>query len=204
MNLHARKLTIVESPEKGTEETELSLLDRLRDALGGYTAHSRLEVRKTGRQILDATARIHLAIRRAFSAGGRTATDWSDDSGFRSAGDYRKAACGEHPYNETDIATLRVLDVDAYRALVDDLARDAGGRFELVRGDGGPMTQALARLGTCTAQLNSTFLMALAPEGDGGSAITAAEAEVFRAHLVALQRQVAEAEAALAALEVKR
>lgn len=201
---HATKFSIVEANEKGTVETDLSLLDRLRDALGSYTAHARLETRKTGRQILDAAARIHLAIRRAFSAGDRSATDWSEHSGFRSPGDYRKAACGEHPYNETDLATLRVLDVDAYRSLVDELARDAGGRFELIEGDGRPIAQTIARLGTCTAELNSAFLLAMSPEGAGGSAITSGEAETFRAHLIAVQRQVAEAESYLAGLEAKR
>jgi hypothetical protein len=199
---HAHKFSIIDAGQKGTEDEPVSLLDRLRDALGSYTAHSRLELTKVGRLILDKTATLHLAMRSAYRR--LDATEWSERTGFRSPGDYRKALCAEHPYNLTDVAALRIVDLDGYREFVDALARDAGGRFELITGEGRPIAQTIARLGTCTAELNSAFLLALSPEGDGGSTITRAEAEDFRGHLVTLQRQVAEVEAALAAMEGKR
>lgn len=199
---HAHKFSIIDAGQKGTEDSQVSLLDRLRDALGAYTAHARLELTKVGRSILDRTASFHLAMRTAYRR--LDATEWSERTGFRSPGDYRKAACAEHPYNLTDLAALRIVDLEGFRGLVDALARDAGGRFELVTGDGTPIAHAIARLGKSTAELNELFLMALSPEGDGGTAITPAEAGAFRAALTAVQRQVAEAEASLARMEAQR
>lgn len=199
---HARHLAIVPPADKGTHGEDPSLFDRVRDALGSYTAHSRLEARRVGRDILDSATLIHLAIRKAFAR--KSSTDWSEQSGFRCPGDYRKASCGEHPYNETDLGTVLVLDVEGFRELVDELARLAGGRFDLQTGSGTPIAQTIARLGTCTAALNSAFILAMTPGSDGGESITVTEAEVFRAQLGAIQREVAEAEAALATVRGRK
>lgn len=221
MSEHATKFSIVESPAQGTSDRELSR-DHLRDALGAYAPHSRLERTPKGRKVLDAAADVTAALVSAMSERkatdvrkgrpGRTATEWAELVGyasgedekkwaFRSPGEIRKMKCGEHVATLTDVAVLKALDPDAFVEFVADLAQSAGGRFELHAGARRPLAQVIAKLGTCTAELNSAFLLAQSPESAGGTAITAAEIEEFRAFLATQQRLIADAAATIAALE---
>jgi hypothetical protein len=179
-------LAAVPPPPQGTEERVTSR-DRARDALGAYPALSRLEETHVGRLILEATTDIGCAVRQAFK--GMSSTEWSEETGFRSPGDYRKLSCFEHLYNVADLGTLRAIDRDAYCELLMELASQEGIRCEPSGAGTIPIGPAIGRLQKEAANLTNAFL-----EAERDHRITPSEREQLRDALEGVKRLAAEVE----------
>ncbi len=170
-------------------------MNRLRDRIGQYTAHVRLENTETGQKILDHATRLQAALGDAFSA--RDSKDWEDAAGFRSAGDVRKLRSGECIGTMTDLAVLVELAPDEFTGFAEVVARLAGGRFEPLKDSDRALADSVARLGVNAAELSAEVMTSSAPTSEGGAAITGPEKVRLRKRLVRLKNFVAEAESAL-------
>lgn len=151
----ASNLAIAPAPTQGTT-ARATLLDRMRDAVGSYTAHVPLEDTETGREALDVLADLQIG----YAAAIKGHSSRLAEMGFRDAVQVRKQMCGAAQPTLADLSVLHVALPEAFVVVVHAMARIAGGTFQRYARPGRTMSSAVADLQRSWGEFTARFVEA--------------------------------------------
>jgi hypothetical protein len=130
----------------------------MRDAVGDYPAHAPLEETETGRDTLDALARLQIAYADAINGHSSVLAE----AGFRDAVQIRKQKCGASQPTLADLALLHVVMPGAFVDFLSTAALLAGGTFERRARPGRTLSSSIADLQRMVGELTARYVEAQA------------------------------------------
>ena len=190
-----QEIRTVQSGEQRTNRDDVSRRAHMRDALGNYAAHDRLDQSVRGGLILDDVATLQLAVADALKA--RESTDWARAADFRSSGDIRKLRSGEMVATMTDLAVILAIEPDAFTEFAETVARLAGGQFTPSTRRPVSLSQSAAKTVRTAAELSALVHEAESPTSESGRRLSLAERRQLRQTVSGLKSALADVEVKL-------